>query len=149
MMSKKARSLDTSDRAGAPSQVPFKDEILPIKSRQVDYAHPIWGTYLTTGARAQRGYRLSKFCMSFMGPANREAFKADQERYMRDFGLDDYEQGLIRRQDWNGMLRYGVNTFMLMKLSAAFGIGQNRTGAAMRGQTYEEFMATRNVKEAS
>jgi hypothetical protein len=47
------------------------------------------------------------------------------------------------------MLRYGVNTFMLLKLSATLGVGQNRTGAAMRGQSYEEFMATRNVKEAS
>jgi protocatechuate 4,5-dioxygenase alpha subunit len=148
-MTQKATALDTSGPAGTPAEVPFKDEILPIKSRQVDYAHPLWGTYPTTGARAQRGYRLSKFCMSFMDPANREKFKADHERYMRDFGLNDYEQELIRRQDWNGMLRYGVNTFMLLKLSATLGIGQNRTGAAMRGQTYEAFMATRNVKEAS
>ncbi|HVO17194.1 MAG TPA: protocatechuate 3,4-dioxygenase [Alphaproteobacteria bacterium] len=148
-MSKKARALDTSGPAAAPTDTPYKDEVLPIKSRQIDYAHPLWGTYPTTGARAQRGYRLSKFCMSFMSPANREAFKADHERYMSDWGLSDYEKGLIRRQDWNGMLRYGVNTFMLLKLSATLGVGQNRTGAAMRGQSYEEFMATRNVKEAS
>jgi hypothetical protein len=68
---------------------------------------------------------------------------------MREFGLDDYEQDLVRRQDWNGMLRYGVNTFMVIKLSNAFGLGLNRTGAAMRGQTYDAFMATRNVKEAT
>jgi protocatechuate 4,5-dioxygenase alpha subunit len=145
-MSQKPASLDTS---GGDAEVPFKDEVLPIKSRQVDYAHPLWGTYLTTGARAQRGYRLSKFCMTFTDPAHREAFKADRERYMRDFGLDDYEQELVRRQDWNGMLRYGVNTFMVIKLSNAFGLGLNRTGAAMRGQTYDAFMATRNVKEAT
>jgi len=124
-------------------------EILPIRSRLIDYAHPIWGTYLTTGPRAQRGYRLAKFCMSFMRPANRDTFKADPDRYMADFGLDERERRLVREQDWNGMLRYGVNTFMVLKLSNVLGVGQNRTGAKMRGQTYEEFMATRNVKDAS
>ena len=141
--------IDLDTLAGNPADVPFKDEILPIKSRQIDYAHPLWGTYPTTGARAQRGYRLSKFCMSFTDPARRAAFKADSERAMADAGLSDYEKDLIRRQDWNGMLRYGVNVFMVIKLSNAFGLGLNRTGAAMRGQTYEAFMATRNVKEAT
>lgn len=124
-------------------------EILPIRSALIDYARPLWGTYLTTGRRAQRGYRLSKFCMSFMDPENRAAFKTDRDRYMRDFGLSEYERRLVREQNWNGMLRYGVNSFMIFKLSNALGVGQNRTGAAMRGQSYEEFMATRNVKEAS
>ncbi len=124
-------------------------EILPIKSRQIDYSQPLWGTYLTTGRRAQRGYRLSKFCMSLMDRARREAFQADPRRVMTEFGLDEYEQSLVNARNWNGMLRYGVNAFMILKLSNVVGVGQNRTGAAMRGQTYEEFMATRNVKEAS
>ena len=124
-------------------------EILPIQSRLIDYRHPLPGTYLVTGARAQRGYRLSRFCMSFMKPENRAAWKVDAERYMGEFGLSDHEKSLIREQNWIGMIRYGISPFMIFKLSATFGVGQNRTGAAMRGQTYEEFMATRNVKDAS
>jgi protocatechuate 4,5-dioxygenase alpha subunit len=124
-------------------------EILPIRSRLIDYQHPPPGTHLVTGHRAQRGYRLSKFCMSFMKPAVRAAWKEDPERYMREFGLSDFERELIRTQNWIGMIRYGISPFMIFKLSAAFGVGQNRTGAAMRGETYEEFMKTRNVKDAS
>ena len=129
---------------------PWEDgkEILAIKSQQIDYSNPLPGTYLTTGVRAQRGYRLGKFCMTLMSPANREAFKADMEATMTGFGLTDYEKELVRSKNWNRMLRYGVNTFMILKLSNAMGVSQNETGAAMRNQTYEEFMATRNTKGA-
>lgn len=124
-------------------------EILPIRSRSIDYAHPLAGTYLTTGARAARGYRFSKFCMSLMSEAARAAFKADPERAMQAAGLTDYEKQLVRDRDWNGMLRHGTSTFMVLKLSNALGVGQNRTGAMMRGESYEDFMATRNVREAN
>jgi protocatechuate 4,5-dioxygenase, alpha chain len=129
---------------------PWEDggEILAIQSRQIDYSKPLPGTYLTTGIRAQRGYRLGKFCMTLMSPANREAFKADAEGVMNRFGLSDYEKELVRTQNWNRMLRYGVNTFMILKLSNAMGVSQNHTGAAMRNQSYEDFMATRNTKSA-
>lgn len=137
------------DPIDLPAATTGEAEILPIRSALIDYARPLWGTYLTTGRRAQRGYRFSKFCMSFMDPGNRAAFKAEPDRYMREFGLSEEEMRFVQERDWNGMLRYGVNTFMVLKLSNALGVGQNRTGAAMRGQSYEEFMATRNVKEAS
>jgi protocatechuate 4,5-dioxygenase alpha subunit len=123
-------------------------EILPIQSRQIDFAHPLPGTYLTTGARAQRGYRLSKFCMAFMRPEFRERFKTDAERAMDEFGLSEYEKTLVRAQNFNAMVRYGVNAFMIFKLANAFGVNQNQTGAKMRLQSFEEFMATRNVKDA-
>lgn len=35
------------------------DEILPIQAEFIDYDHPMLGTRLTTGRRAQRGYRFS------------------------------------------------------------------------------------------
>ncbi len=123
-------------------------EILPIRSPQIDFAHPLPGTYLTTGARAQRGYRLSKFCMAFMSPETRAAFKADPERVMTEHGLSDYEKTLIREQNFNAMVRYGVNAFMIFKLANAFGVNQNQTGAKMRRESYEEFLKTRNVKDA-
>jgi protocatechuate 4,5-dioxygenase alpha subunit len=123
-------------------------EILPIRSGQIDFEKPLHGTYLTTGSRAQRGFRLSKFCMAFMAPATRAAFKADPERVMAEHGLSDYEKNLIREQNFNAMVRYGVNAFMIFKLANAFGVNQNQTGAKMRLQSFEEFMKTRNVKDA-
>jgi len=142
-------TMDTKSGAGTKPSWETEVELLPIKSRLIDFDHPPPGTYLVTGHRAQRGYRLSKFCMSFMKPDVRAKWKEDSEAYMRDFGLTDYEQSLIREQNWIGMIRYGISPFMIFKLSAAFGVGQNRTGAAMRGETYEDFMKTRNVKDAS
>ena len=129
--------------ASAPPQ-----EILDIQSKQIDYANPIPGTYLTTGLRAARGYRFSKFCMAFMKPENRDAFKADAEKFMTDHGLSDIEKQFVRDKDWNAMLRHGVSSFLIMKLANVLGTAQNEMGAAMRGQTYEAFMATRNAKEA-
>lgn len=122
-------------------------EQLDIQSKQIDYANPIPGTYLTTGLRAARGYRFSKFCMGFMKPENRDAFKADAEKVMNQFALTDIEKKMIRDRDWNGMLRYGVNSFLLMKLANVLGTAQNEMGAEMRGQTYNEFMQTRNFKD--
>jgi len=142
-------TMDAKKQADARPAWETEVEILPIKSRLIDFEHPLPGTYLVTGHRAQRGYRLSKFCMSFMKPEVRAKWKEDSEGYMRAFGLTEYEQSLIREQNWIGMIRYGISPFMVFKLSAAFGVGQNRTGAAMRGETYEEFMKTRNVKDAS
>jgi len=123
-------------------------EKLPIRSRLIDFAQPLPGTYLTTGSRAQRGYRLSKFCMAFMKPANRDAFKTDPERFMSEFDLSDYEKDLIRTENFNAMVRYGVNAFMIFKVANMLGINQNQTGAKMRLQSYEEFLATRNTKDA-
>ena len=142
-------TMDTKKQADIRPRWETEVEILPIKSQLIDFQHPPAGTYLVTGHRAQRGYRLSKFCMSFMKPDVRAKWKEDSEGYMRDFGLTDYEQSLIREQNWIGMIRYGISPFMIFKLSAAFGVGQNRTGAAMRGESYEDFMKTRNVKDAS
>ncbi len=122
-------------------------EILHIQSKQIDYAHPIAGTYLPTGLRAARGYRFSKFCMTFMQPDNRAAFKADAEQYMAKHRLTDIEMQLIHDRDWNGMLRHGVSSFLLMKLANVLGIAQNEMGAAMRGESFAQFMSTRNVKD--
>jgi hypothetical protein len=86
--------------------------------------------------------------MAFMSPETRAAFKADPERVMSEHGLSDYEKNLIREQNFNAMVRYGVNAFMIFKLATAFGVNQNQTGAKMRLQSFEEFMKTRNVKDA-
>ena len=121
----------------------------PIVSNQIDYAHPIEGTYLITGERASRGYRLSCFCRVFMAPDERAAFQADPEGYMAKFGLPEHERTMVRARDWLGMQRYGVSFFLLLKLGGTMGIPQNEMGAAMKGMTYEEFLKTRKVRSAS
>ena len=57
------------------------------------------------------------------------------------FGTGAYVTAILQ-------VRYGVNAFMIFKLANAFGVNQNQTGAKMRLQSFEEFMKTRNVKDA-
>ena len=98
---------------------------------------------------SRRGYRLNKLCGTLCTPANRAAFKADEEAYMAKFGLTEEEKGLVRRRDFKGMIEHGMNIYFMLKIGAVTGNGLYRMGAQMRGESYEEFLATRNVKEAT
>ena len=49
---------------------------------------PIPGTTLFDGEQAQKGYALNKMCFSFNSADQRQAFKADEEAYMRSFEED-------------------------------------------------------------
>lgn len=118
-----------------------------VKQSERDFANPCPGSYLLTVSLAQQAYRLSAFCRGLMQPANRAAFKADEERCLREAGLSETEMTLVRTRDWLGMLRYGVNHFLVFRVSGAVGDGLAATGAKMRGETLEEFMRTRRVWE--
>jgi gallate dioxygenase len=48
--------------------------------------------------------------------------------------------------DWRELIHYGVIFFVLEKLAAAVGVSNLHVYAAMRGQSLEEFQATRNAK---
>jgi len=118
-----------------------------MKPCERDFAHPSPGTYLLTVSLAQQGYRLSAFCRSLMSPERRAAFKADEERAMREFGLDERERAMVRARDWLAMVRYGVNHFLVFRAAGALGVGLVGAAAQMRGETLEEFKRTRRVWE--
>ena len=118
-----------------------------MKQSERDFANPCPGSYLLTVSLAQQAYRLSAFCRSLMKPEARAAFKADEEKCLREAGLTEAEMALVRARDWLGMLRYGVNHFLVFRVSGAVGDGLAATGAKMRGETLEEFMRTRRVWE--
>jgi protocatechuate 4,5-dioxygenase alpha chain len=98
--------------------------------------------------KSAQGYRLNKLCGSLCDPSNREAFKADQEAYMARFELTDDEKNLIRKRDFAGMIAAGMNIYWMLKMGAVTGNSLYRMGAQMRGESYEEFLATRNIKDA-
>ena len=50
---------------------------------------------------------------------------------------------MLRNLDWAALLRYGVIFFILEKLAAAVGSTNQEVYAAFRGETLEEFQATR------
>ena len=98
--------------------------------------------------KSAQGYRLNKLCGSLCDPRNREAFKADEEAYMARFSLSEPEKSLIRRRDFAGMIHAGMNIYWMLKIGAVTGASLYRMGAQMRGETYEEFLSTRNFKDA-
>ena len=97
---------------------------------------------------SRRGLRLNKMCGSLCDPANREAFKRDEEGYMSRFKLSDEEKNLIRKRDFGGLIHAGLNIYWMLKLGSVTGNSLYRMGAQMRGESYEQFLSTRNFKDA-
>jgi protocatechuate 4,5-dioxygenase alpha subunit len=98
--------------------------------------------------KSAQGRRLNKLCGSLCDPKNREAFKADEEAYLARFHLSESEKQLIRKRDFGGLIHAGLNIYWMLKLGAVTGNSLYRMGAQMRGESYEEFLATRNFKDA-
>jgi protocatechuate 4,5-dioxygenase alpha subunit len=109
---------------------------------------PIPDTTVFDLRASQRGYRLNKMCGSLCRPENRAAFKQDEEGYMRKFQLSDAERQLIRKRDFAGLIHAGLNIYWMLKLGSVTGNSLYRMGAQMRGEKYEDFLATRNFKDA-
>ena len=109
---------------------------------------PIADTSIFDLRASRRGLRLNKMCGSLCSPANREAFKQDEEGYMAKFGLTEDEKILIRRRDFGGLIHAGLNIYWMLKLGSVTGNSLYRMGAQMRGESYEQFLSTRNFKDA-
>lgn len=117
-------------------------------------------TQLARGARIQgsevfdlesswRGYRINKMCNALSQAHNREAFKQDEEAFMAAYGLTEVEKQLVRQRDFSGLLASGGNIYFLLKLGVVTGNGLYMMGAKMRGESYEEFLSTRNDRGAT
>ncbi len=101
----------------------------------------IFGTTPFDGAMAQRGYALNKMCFSFNKAANRAAFKADEEAYMRAYGLSAEQAKAIRGRDVLGLLAAGGNVYYLAKFAGILGLDVQDLGAAQTGMSKEAFKA--------
>ncbi len=95
-------------------------------------------------AMSWRGYRINKMCNALSQPHERDACKADEEAFMTRFSLTEDEKNLVRARDFGGLLAAGGNIYFLLKLGVVTGNGLYRMGANMRGESYEQFLATRN-----
>ena len=115
--------------------------------RQV--VRPIRETTVFDLRASRRGYRLNKLCASLCRPENRAAFQQDEEGYMARAGLSESEKALIRSRDFQGLIEAGTNIYYLLKIGSVTGHGLYKMGAQMRGETYEQFLATRNLKDAT
>ena len=87
-------------------------------------------------------------CEALCSPAERDAFKRDEEAFMSRFSLTETEKELIRKRDFKGLIEAGMNIYAMLKVGSATGNSLYKMGAQMRGESYEAFLATRNMKDA-
>ncbi len=111
---------------------------------QVAGIEKLEGTYPFTLERSAKGYRLNKFLHRMIEAEWRERFLLEPEVLFEASGLTEEERDLLRRRDWRGLIHYGVIFFVLEKLAAVVGVPNLHVYAAMRGESLEDFMKTRN-----
>ena len=99
------------------------------------------GTYVFDGRRSRRGYPLNTFLMSLNEPANRLAFKADEEAYVAGFPLDAEQRRAVRERDWIGLLEVGGNLYYTYKLAACDGMSFQDLAGQQTGMTADEYGA--------
>ena len=109
---------------------------------------PIPDTSIFDLRLSRRGRRLNKMCEALCSPAEREAFKRNEEAFMERFSLSEHEKNLIRKRDFKGLIEAGMNIYAMLKVGSATGNSLYRMGAQMRGESYEEFLKTRNISGA-
>ncbi|MFT7601972.1 MAG: protocatechuate 4,5-dioxygenase alpha chain [Acidimicrobiales bacterium] len=102
-----------------------------------------------TGEQSKVGYRLNKLSASLTDEGNREAFLKDEVAYCRRFDLTETEQQLVVDRDWTGMVAHGGNVYVFLKIAATIGSSLLEVGASMRGESLDEFLASRNVPGTS
>ncbi len=102
---------------------------------------PIPGTTLFDGDQAKKGYALNRMCFSFNSADNRAAFKADEEAYMRQYGLNADQADAIRKRDVLRLIDVGGNVYYLAKFAGILGLDVQDLGAAQTGMTKEAFKA--------
>ena len=102
---------------------------------------PIPGTIIFDGEQAQKGYALNRMCFSFNDAVNREAFRKDEDAYMRHYGLSEAQAEAIRKRDVLGLLRQGGNVYYLAKFAGILGLDVQDLGALQTGLSKEEFKA--------
>ena len=95
-----------------------------------------------------RNYDLNRFLQRFVEPGHRAAFLADEHATLVASGLPVAEQQLIQQRDWSGLIQHGAIFFGLEKLAAVLGQPNAVVYAAMRGESLEQFQASRNAPGA-
>ena len=137
-------TLVFDDLGDAPDAVAVQAHRLHI-GYELEGAGSLPGTYPFTHARSQTNLRLNSFLHDLVQPAHRQRFVNDFEALAAERGLTQEEKDLVRNRQWIAMVRRGVSFFVLEKMAAVLGVSNPEVYAAFRGETIEQFLATRKV----
>ena len=98
--------------------------------------------------RSARGLRINRFLHALVAADARKRFAEDPEQAMQAAGLDDDERRMIRDRDWRALMDHGASFFCLEKFARVIGVSNPEMVAGFRGETLEQFLATRRVPGA-
>jgi gallate dioxygenase len=119
-----------------------------LVNRQLAGAESLQGTYPYTLARSVKALRINKFLHSLTNADARVSFRENEEACYEAAQLSAEERSLIRSRNWQGLIHYGAIFFVLEKFAAVLGLSNLHVYAAMRGQTLDDFLKTRNSPTA-
>ncbi len=97
------------------------------------------GTFVFDADQARKGYAINDFCMSLLKAPNREAFKANEAEYLKQFKLSPEQTEAVLQRQWNRMLELGGNIYFTAKLGATDGLSFQQVAAKMTGSTQQEY----------
>jgi len=137
-------TLVFEDQGGEPDQDSIAAHRLHM-NRELDGAEKLSGTYPFTHSRSHANLRINSFLHDLVKPNHRTKFISNFDELASEFNLTDEEKDLIRNRKWIEMVRRGVSFFVLEKMAAVLGIPNPQVYAAFRGETLEQFLATRKV----
>ena len=132
---------DQGDEPDAASVAEHRKHI----GHELEGAGALQGTYPFTHARSHSNLRINGFLHDLVKPAHRARFVSDFEALATEHGLSEEEKDLIRNRKWIEMIRRGVIFFVLEKMAAVLGVSNPEVYAAFRGETIDQFQATRKV----
>ena len=112
---------------------------------QLEGIEAITGTYAFDLRVSNRTLKLNRFFWHMNRAEHRDTYLSDPVAAMTAAGLTPEEQTMVQAQDWLGLVRHGVNFFVLEKFARVVRRTNLEVYALMRGETLDEFMATRRV----
>jgi protocatechuate 4,5-dioxygenase alpha chain len=115
---------------------------------QLEGIDDIPGTYPFDVLRSVKSLRINRFFWNLARAEYRDLFIRDEEEAYVQANLNEEERALTRARDWLGLIRYGVNFFVLEKFARVLRMSNMQVYAIMRGESYEDFLKTRRVPEA-
>jgi len=137
-------TLIFEDLGAVPEREAIEAHLLHIH-HELEGCTDLPGTYPFTLKASQDNLKINTFLHDLVKPTHRARFLNDFDALATEFGLSPKEKELITRRQWIEMIRQGVSFFVLEKMAAVLGVSNPEVYAAFRGETLNEFLATRKV----
>ena len=115
---------------------------------QLEGIGEIEGTYPFDLRTSIRALRINRFFWGLARPENRALLLERPDEAFDRAALTEAERVLVRTRDWLGLVRYGVNFFVLEKFARTVRMSNLAVYAEMRGESFDDFMKTRRVPDA-